>query len=137
MPNQEQGITSTMKDKLRKPQSELELLQELMKKEMTQWDHERSSFNNLRDIISTLAALLGIKTNGKGPDESNVKEQSTFSQIWVQPESHKLEKSIRFNIVGASARHPIDVGVNYGYTQDTKVLDLNMVAEVEKIREEE
>ncbi|KAK9006449.1 hypothetical protein V6N11_035487 [Hibiscus sabdariffa] len=47
MPNQEQGITSTMKDKLRKPQSELELLQELMKKEMTQWDHERSSFNNL------------------------------------------------------------------------------------------
>ncbi|KAK8557775.1 hypothetical protein V6N12_009999 [Hibiscus sabdariffa] len=47
MANQEQAATSTMKDKLQKPQSELKLLQEHMKKEMAQWDHERSSFNHL------------------------------------------------------------------------------------------
>ncbi|KAK8593846.1 hypothetical protein V6N13_042591 [Hibiscus sabdariffa] len=46
MQKQEQEGTSTMKDKLQKPQLELELLQEHIKKEMAQWDHERSSFNH-------------------------------------------------------------------------------------------
>ncbi|KAK8640408.1 hypothetical protein V6N13_008162 [Hibiscus sabdariffa] len=53
MANQEQAATSTMKDKLQKPQSELKLLQEHMKKEMAQWDHERSSFNHLRKDLGS------------------------------------------------------------------------------------
>ncbi|KAK8656931.1 hypothetical protein V6N13_098865 [Hibiscus sabdariffa] len=47
MPMQEHANTSTMKDRLRKPQSELELLQEHMRKEMAKWDRERSNFNHL------------------------------------------------------------------------------------------
>ncbi|KAK8569129.1 hypothetical protein V6N13_107000 [Hibiscus sabdariffa] len=47
MPRQEHASTSTMKDKLRKPQSELELLQEHIRKEMTKWDSERPNFNHM------------------------------------------------------------------------------------------
>ncbi|KAK8554336.1 hypothetical protein V6N12_031300 [Hibiscus sabdariffa] len=39
-----------MKDRLWKPQSELELLQEHMRKEMAKWDRERSNFHHLTHL---------------------------------------------------------------------------------------
>ncbi|KAK8624212.1 hypothetical protein V6N13_065565 [Hibiscus sabdariffa] len=50
MPKQEQTSTSTMQDRLRKPHSELELLQEHTRKEMTKWGRERSNFNHLMHL---------------------------------------------------------------------------------------
>ncbi|KAK8635875.1 hypothetical protein V6N13_004588 [Hibiscus sabdariffa] len=50
MPRQEHASTSTMKERLRKLQSELEILQEHMRKEMAKWDRKRSNFHHLMHL---------------------------------------------------------------------------------------
>ncbi|KAK8559269.1 hypothetical protein V6N12_042549 [Hibiscus sabdariffa] len=73
MPKQEQASSSTMKDRLRKPQLELELLQEHMRKEMVKWDRERSNFNHLMHLEKLKVDEKDDQLKGLEKEKENLK----------------------------------------------------------------
>ncbi|KAK9006395.1 hypothetical protein V6N11_035436 [Hibiscus sabdariffa] len=88
------------------------------------------------ELIANEVESTGNETDGEVPVRglADVECEAVIDEIDGIPQATNLGYS--FQRYGAYASHPIDLGVNYGYTQEVEILDLNVVSEMEKIRDE-
>ncbi|KAK8484787.1 hypothetical protein V6N13_093131 [Hibiscus sabdariffa] len=87
-----------MKDRLEKPQSELELLQEHMKNKMAKWDNERSSFSHLRvtelkEAYHGLEAQLNTTNILLNMDERELVHPLCHAGEWIRDHVNTMERN--------------------------------------------